>query len=152
MAILSDLAKLQQVTGGQRPTPTEMTGRQRTLVIDTEVAEAGKDIILATLPAGRFRILGFNSWIGGTLATTATTVSIGHAAYTGVDRQKVAAKPAALLAATAGSALATPVQAKVAGPSGLLFSAGSSVVITATASANLAVGDKIVGVLTYVND
>lgn len=152
MAILSDLAKLQQVTGGQRPTPTEMTGRHRTLVIDTTVAEVGTDIVLATLPAGRFRILGFNSWIGGTLATPATTISIGHAAYTGVDRQKVVAKPAALLAATAGTAMASVVQAKATSPSGLLFSAGSSVVITAKASANLAIGDKIVGTLTYVND
>lgn len=149
--IYSNNVTMQRGTGLKRPETTEVAGRVRVLVIDTVVAEVGKDVILADMAAGRIRILGMQSSVNATFATPATTLKVGVSAYTNINRQPVPAADAGLLAATEGSALTNKPLA-IPGASGLLVPAGSAWRITATASADLAVGDKITGTILYVND
>lgn len=143
----SNLAALQVRNGTERPMPTEAHGRVRLAVIDFKATGTDKEILLWKAPAGRVRILSGN--IKATLATAATTIKVGHGAYTSTDGQKTAADDDAFLTATASSTIATLAALP---PSGMLFETQTGFDVTAIGSANIAANDKIEGVILYVVD
>lgn len=143
----SNLAALQVRNGSERPMTTEMQGRVRLAVIDFKSTGTDKEILLWKAPAGRVRILSGN--IKATLATAATTIKIGYRAYTSTDGQKKVADDDAFLAATASN---TVEKLAALPPSGMLLETQTGFDVMATGSANIAVNDKIEGVILYVVD
>lgn len=146
----SNLAALQVANKAYRPETTELHGRVRVAVIDTTMDGAGTDITLAKFPAGRIRILPLSTI--KTSATGSTTLDVGYSAYKDEVFTAVAADADALLAAKALTDVAKSVALDAAGASGLLISSSGGFSITATASANLAKGDTLTGILYYVVD
>lgn len=143
----SNLAALQVRNGAERPQTTEVQGRVRVAVVDFVATGTDKDVLLWKAPAGRVRVL--SATLKATLATTATTIKIGHNGFTSTDNQKVAADDDAFQAAVASGTLAkfaaTP-------PSGLLVESQTGFDVVAVCSAAIAVGDKIEGAILYVVD
>lgn len=146
----STLAALQVANKAYRPETTELHGRVRVAVIDTTMAAADKDILLARFPAGRVRILPLSNI--STSATGTTTLDVGLGAYHDETFTTVAADPDALLAAKALTDVAKGVSLSGAGASGLCVSSSDGFDLLAAASANLAQGDTLTGVIYYVVD
>ena len=143
----SDLVTQQLAAGATRPAPTDIQGRVRIACFKLTAAAAETGCILAKMPSGTVRILKAD--LKASLATGATTLSIGTSAYNDLNNASVAAAPAGLQAAVASTSLASlgAVPAE-----GVVVSSIKGFDITATAGANLAVNDVIRGTLYYVVD
>lgn len=143
----SNLASIQTAAGSSRPAPTDIQGRVRMASFNLTVGAADTSGILAKMPAGVVRILKAD--LKATLATGATTLSIGTGAYNDINNAAVAAAPAALQAAVASTSLAglAAVPAE-----GVVISSNKGFDVTVTSSANMAANDVIRGTLYYVVD
>ena len=122
----------------------------------TQVANgsAGDIIQLCKLPAGRVKLLGKSSQLYINLVTASMKVEVGWAAYTGLDGVAVVADPngldSTLDVETAaifniGSVLIAVGNIKT-------FESQEGVVITLTATTDVAASDNIIGFIAYVSD
>ena len=143
----SNLVNMQMAAGATRPAPTDIQGRVRIASFNLTVGTAETGGILAKMPSGTVRILKAD--LKATLATGATTLSVGTSAYNDLNNASVAAAPAGLQAAIASTSLtglaAVPAE-------GVVISSIKGFDVTVTSSANMAVNDVIRGTLYYVVD
>ena len=143
----SNLADMQMAAGSTRPAPTDIQGRVRMASFKLTVGVADNSGILAKMPSGTVRILKAD--LKATLATGATTLSVGTSAYNDLNNASVAAAPTGLQTAVASTSLAglgaVPAE-------GVVISSIKGFDVTVTAGANMAVNDVIRGTLYYVVD
>ena len=143
----SNLVNMQMTVGATRPAPTDIQGRVRIASFNLTVGAAETGGILAKMPSGTVRILKAD--LKATLATGATTLSVGTSAYNDLNNASVAAAPVGLQVAVASTSLASlgAVPAE-----GVVISSIKGFDVTVTAGANMAVNDVIRGTLYYVVD
>lgn len=141
----SEIAKKQLGrNGANRPEVFDAYGRVRMINIYTKIETADKEVVLWHFPAGRLRILE-----GKFKATASGNLQVGHSQYTDMGNVIVAKNAAAFQAAVAAASL---TELGALGPGGVLMETISGFDLLVTASANLAVGNTIEGVVYFVVD
>lgn len=153
----SDQLALGDLTPDEKINASEFTGKARIAYVSftqVGVGDVGSTIDLCKLPAGRVRVLGSASFLSTSAQSTARTLSVGNAAYTGIDGVAVAASVNSVKAAysTASAALTRLDPAAGADPSVLFISKDGVTLQGVVAGDTIPDGATVKGWIAYVTD